>query len=137
MENWEQLFGKPENSGVYSIKGEAIPDVGAAAVRAGMASFCLDLARIQGKDGFLDAVADTLDFPDYFGSNWDALYDCLTDLSWLEADDYFLVFRHLENFGSQSPSDLALARTIVQDAAAFWKQCGVRFFAFFEQMTEG
>lgn len=32
------------------------------------------------KDAFLDSIAQKLDFPDWFGRNWDALEEYLTDL---------------------------------------------------------
>ena len=35
---------------------------------------------------FFDEVSAALQFPYYFGENWDAFNDCLTDLSWLRAD---------------------------------------------------
>lgn len=38
-------------------------------------------------------LARGLQFPSYFGFNWDALFDCLCDLSWLEADTR-VVLRH-------------------------------------------
>ncbi len=31
------------------------------------------------KETLLTSVAKACDFPDYFGHNWDALWDCLTD----------------------------------------------------------
>ncbi|QDU81619.1 Barstar (barnase inhibitor) [Polystyrenella longa] len=39
---------------------------------------------------FLDHLAEVLEFPSYFGRNWDALSDCLTDLSWLKCDEITL-----------------------------------------------
>lgn len=33
--------------------------------------------------GFYTELAAALQFPDYFGENWDATNDCLTDLRWL------------------------------------------------------
>ena len=36
-------------------------------------------------------------FPDYYGGNWDALNDCLSDLEITDAGQ-IVVFRHLDNF---------------------------------------
>jgi len=36
----------------------------------------------QGKQQLLRRIAEGLSFPDYFGENWDALIDSLSDLSW-------------------------------------------------------
>jgi hypothetical protein len=48
-------------------------------------------ARCATRDALLDAIAGALAFPAHFGRNWDALEDCLTDLSWLPARGYWLV----------------------------------------------
>ena len=41
-------------------------------------------AGIQSKASLLQTLATQLHFPDYFGYNWDALDECLGDLSWLD-----------------------------------------------------
>jgi RNAse (barnase) inhibitor barstar len=43
----------------------------------------LDGRRCVDKQALLGQCASTLGFPDYFGRNWDALEECLNDLSWL------------------------------------------------------
>ena len=128
MNNWERLFAKAKNSGVYSVEEAACPEVRKAAAQAGLAVFHLNLTDINEKVGFLKAAAKALQFPSYFGSNWDAFEDCLTDLSWFEAGGYVLLIQNLEPFRKNAPTDMAMARTILQDAAAYWKQQGVRFF---------
>jgi RNAse (barnase) inhibitor barstar len=128
MRNWEQLFAKVKNSGVYSVEEAACPEVRKAAAQAGLAVFHLNLADINEKVGFLDAAAKALQFPSHFGSNWDAFEDCLTDLSWFEARGYVLLIQNLESFHKNAPAEMAMARTILQDVAAYWKLHGVRFF---------
>ena len=41
-------------------------------------------AGITDADALVNALVDVLRFPAYFGFNWDALYDCLTDFHWLQ-----------------------------------------------------
>src|SRR5687768_144406 len=38
---------------------------------------------IGSRDELFDAYAANLGFPSYFGRNWDAFIDCLSDLSWI------------------------------------------------------
>ncbi|MFF0429871.1 barstar family protein [Streptomyces sp. NPDC004520] len=40
----------------------------------------LDLAGVTDKAALMDRCAAALALPDWFGRNWDALADCLTDL---------------------------------------------------------
>ncbi|MBS0624875.1 MAG: barstar family protein [Verrucomicrobia bacterium] len=45
---------------------------------------------IKEKKDLLNAISLGLFFPDYFGGNWDALFDCLIDLSWLSDERILL-----------------------------------------------
>jgi RNAse (barnase) inhibitor barstar len=52
--------------------------------------------RLRRKQDLLRAIADGLTFPEYFGWNWDALEECLRDLSWIDAPGgIVLVHEHL------------------------------------------
>ena len=40
-------------------------------------------SKIKDKNDLFMIFSKKLNFPLYFGNNWDALYDCLSDLSWI------------------------------------------------------
>lgn len=92
----------------------------------------LDGGAISSKQDLMAALAEALEFPDYFGGNWDALDECLRDLgSWLQADGYVVVFTSGEALWKRDP-ELAgmLVRTWI-DAAAGWAERGVPFHLVF------
>jgi hypothetical protein len=47
------------------------------------------------KEGLLTALAERLEFPEYFGHNWDALAECLRDFSWLKEKRIVIVHEEL------------------------------------------
>ncbi|MEU9163915.1 barstar family protein [Streptomyces sp. NPDC048424] len=54
------------------------------------------VARLDGRqmcdtDAVFRQFYDELRLPDYFGWDWDALFDCLRDLEWLAADQYVVI----------------------------------------------
>ena len=45
-----------------------------------MKEVILEAAKMTDKASALEHIAQKLNFPDYFGKNFDALNDCLTDI---------------------------------------------------------
>lgn len=73
------------------------------------------------KDKLLNALAETLQFPDYFGFNWDALNDCLKDLHWLGQRRILLIH---EDPTLLTREDLAVYLDILEDTAKLWEGFG-------------
>ena len=42
--------------------------------------YTLDFSKIERWEEFHQIIKKELDFPDYYGENWDALWDCLTEM---------------------------------------------------------
>jgi hypothetical protein len=68
----------------------------AAAIRAarvrGATPHVIDGTVVQSSAAMLAEIARALDFPADFGHNLDALYDSLTDLSWLPSGEHVLIW---------------------------------------------
>jgi RNAse (barnase) inhibitor barstar len=65
----------------------------------------LDGRKARTLRSFYAQISTLLSFPDYFGKNLDALYDCLCDLSQLSADRIELHILHPEAMLSKAPAD--------------------------------
>ena len=86
-----------------------------------------DLAGCLDKETFLTRVAEALEFPDWFGRNWDAFFDCLTDLSWLPASGHVLVLLNTAEMRRDAPEAFDSAKSIMQEAAGIWAKRGQTF----------
>ncbi|HMU17172.1 MAG TPA: barstar family protein [Thauera aminoaromatica] len=87
----------------------------------------IDLAGCTDKAGVLARIATALHFPEWFGHNWDALSDCLCDLSWLPAAAYRLEFLHADALRATAPETFATLCEILDEAGDFWRAEGVGF----------
>jgi hypothetical protein len=90
----------------------------------------IDLAGCSDKAEFLVRVAAALGFPAWFGHNWDAFFDCLTDLSWRPAMGYVLILEHAAGLQAAEPEVFDTSLAILGDAAAVWQARGAPFRAF-------
>jgi hypothetical protein len=60
-------------------------------------------------------------FPDYFGHNWAALEDCLTDLAWIPAPGYLCVIDRAESLlTDETPVALAMFTDLLERVGRFW-----------------
>jgi len=89
----------------------------------------VDLAGCRDKAGLLDRIARALQFPATFGGNWDALSDCLGDLSWLPAKGYWIDFPHAAEFRLASPETFETLMSVLADAAATWTPQKIAFWS--------
>ena len=60
-----------------------------------------------------------LNLPDYFGWNWDALEECLRDLSWIEVPHEIVLFHQGLPFPKGS-DERSIYLAILKDAVATW-----------------
>jgi len=112
---------------VAPADGEALMQ---AARKAGLKVVRVDLGAVADKPGLLAAIAAAMAFPDWFGGNWDAMEDCLTDLSWNRARGYVLLLEHCASLRKHAARDLATAVEIFESVAEFWDEQDKPFWVF-------
>ena len=110
----------PVRSGVYRA---SVRD----AIDEALRGSALDAATVdlQGGDA-LRPIAQALHFPAWFGGNWDALEDCLGDLSWRPGEGHVLVF---QNWHALASDDLGILIDVLRSSAESWSGRGKSFFA--------
>ncbi|WP_330329426.1 barstar family protein [Streptomyces sp. NBC_00536] len=94
----------------------------AAAEEAGWTTVRLDLDGVRSKDELMRRCGEALRLPEHFGGNWDALADCLIDLSWLpEAPGRLLAVTSWRGYAVARPGDWETFRDVLEQAVDFWR----------------
>jgi RNAse (barnase) inhibitor barstar len=126
----------PERSGVYLMPADTAT-LRRAATGEKLAWMELDAAGVRDKESLLEACAFSFDFPDSFGSNWDALSDCLRDFSWRPASGCVILWHGGATLAEAAPDDFATALEIFRDAATYWKGHARVFVVLLDHAVRG
>lgn len=100
-----------------------------AATKAGLTALVVDCDRARSRSAVLRAVAKAVDFPEFFGSNLDALYDCLSDTVMDQRDGLFLWFHRLHTGDPILGDDARAVLQVCQDVVEFAENNG-RVFSY-------
>lgn len=111
-----EIVGHPDRNGIYRVAGN--PAVGDAIRLPG--------PSLAGKPAMMRTLAEAFALPDYFGQNWDALQDCLADLSWLPGAVTVLI-EQAEIPAAVAPDAWAVLLDILNDVARYWRGEGRAF----------
>jgi hypothetical protein len=108
---------------VYSL--QCSPGGGAVRVIRGWK--CSDL------DALNNEVAAALQFPNYYGENWNAMDECIRELAWMPADWYLIFVSTIEEVLPEDESDFDIFLQVLSDAGSAWANPEMRGFADTEE----
>ncbi len=117
-------------SGVYRTVEPPV-ELDDAARAASLAFRRVDAGPIKTKSQFLGLLGRVLTFPTWYGRNWDALEDCLTDLSWIEEAGLVIEIDGYAGYAATDPDGFAILLDIFKTSAEYWRSEGRPFWVIF------
>jgi RNAse (barnase) inhibitor barstar len=118
---------------VQSIRAYSVAELMEAAEQSGQHFLYANVANAQSKQEVLEGIAKAFTFPEHFGKNLDALYDCMTDLVHRAGHQpgFIVVLEQLPDnprFDRETREQLL---DVFRDAADFWAERKVPFRCFY------
>src|SRR5690606_37817321 len=130
MSQAQSLQKKLQKGGLIDVSSVSQEEALDAAQAAGMTALVVDCDRARSRSAILRAVVKAVDFPEYFGGNLDALYDCLCDTVLDHKNGLFLWFHNLHS-GDPALADDSKAIIQVCDDVVEFAANNERKFAYF------
>jgi RNAse (barnase) inhibitor barstar len=118
---------------VQSIRAHRVEDLMQAAQAAGQHFLYANVGAAQGKQEVLEGIAKAFMFPEHFGKNLDALYDCMTDLVHKSGQQpgFVVVLEQLPDNARFDREAREQLLDVFRDAADFWAERRIPFRCFY------
>jgi RNAse (barnase) inhibitor barstar len=118
---------------VQAIRAYRVDDLMQAADGAGQHFLYANLSQAQTKQDVLEQIATAFTFPVHFGKNFDALFDCMTDLVHKSGPQsgFVVVLEQVPDnprFDREAREQLL---DVFRDAAEFWGERRIPFRCFY------
>ncbi|GAB6853868.1 barstar family protein [Asaia astilbis] len=75
--------------------------------------------KIKGLEQFFNIFRTLLNFPSYFGFNWDAFDECINDLHWITYRDVWIVFNDIPIIGED---DISVLYYLLRESVDRWNK---------------
>lgn len=129
MSQVQSLQGKLQKGGLVDVSSTERDEVMRLAAEAGLTALVVDCDRARSRSAVLRAVVKAVDFPEFFGGNLDALYDCLCDTVLDQKAGLFLWFHNLHSGDPALEKDSVAIENVCADVVEFAANNG-RSFAY-------
>ena len=111
------LLKNSDLSGVYFLPAPRRAAIEAACHRLHFKALTADIAEYSSAEQVLYQLGSALDFPIWYGANFDALFDWLTDPDWLPAKGHVLLVCGFSRLRTADPDDFARLIEVFKAAA--------------------
>ena len=132
-----QLLRNAEKSGVYHLAQGDHNSVTNAAQKDGLLLLPAEIPACANKNQALLQLGAALHFPTWYGANFDALFDCLTDPAWQPARGHVILVNGLSELRATAPEDFATLIEVFQAAAETRRETASPFWILIDTPARG
>lgn len=87
--------------------------------------------RCRTKERLFQEFGAALQFPWYFGENWDAFDECICDLSWLTAAGYIIMVSNIDCVLPEQEKEFQIFIRLLNEASQEWSEKKILFRVIF------
>ena len=131
------LFMQYGRAGVYAASPTQLDLASQSATAINFDCWQVVLSATETAPALLRHIGQDLRFPQWYGENWDALADCLTDLSWSDADGFVLMLRGSAVLNAAQPMLWQTLIDMLGEVSSFWCENHVGFWILADDTDVG
>ena len=133
----ESFIRHAGQAGVYHLPADRRAPLESSAGEADLACMAVAIPRKASLAGLLKDIGNALNFPDWYGANLDALYDCLTDPEALPGRGRVLFLTGTSRLLRSDPEGYATLIEVFQAAASDLARQGSPFWVILDSPADG
>lgn len=133
----EKLLANAELAGVYRFPATRRDAIGRSARHNHLRLWHVAIAPGQKSGAVLEAIGQALHFPEWYGANFDALRDCLTDPEVMPGTGHLLIISGGNNLRASDPQGFATLLEVLTTSADERRQAGTPLWILFDEPLAG
>ena len=133
----DQLLSKSEQAGIYYLAATRRTMIENAARQLRFRHWHLEITPGQMAGAVLEQIGKVLHFPEWYGANFDALHDCLTDPECLPGTGHILTISGCNGLRSRDPEGFATLLEVFKAATDDLRQAGVPLWILLDKPLPG
>ena len=133
----QKLLVRPEIAGIYHLPHSDCKALKQAVHAAHFGWLQADFGESKDITAILEKVGKDLRLPDWYGANYDALSDCLSDLSWNTAPGYVLLISGADELHAHDEAAFDTLNDVLTAVIENWQQEKIPFWVFYDMRPNG